>query len=172
MKNIIMIAASVLCTLSTTAQVVTSGNCRKLNDNTYCVTTQAGETVLTKDGTLMPGVVFFKDVPACTQTTNPPPIIEQKYCIETIVWKTFVMSNGEIISGNTSLKGGATLTDAGNVIWSDNSRTQLKNGACIDESGTIYGSATISPVTANKSNAVANPKLDVMVYNKSFFPPR
>ncbi len=67
-----------------------------------------------------------------------PTVKGSKFCVSVNNGSTVVMSDGKPMSTATTLEDGAQLTSDGKVLWKDNSTTQLKEGYCIDQGGTLY----------------------------------
>ncbi len=63
---------------------------------------------------------------------------EIRYCVNYANEIRSVTHDGKILSGPVTLMSGATLDANGIVIWNDKSRTKLKDGYCIDESGSVF----------------------------------
>ena len=63
---------------------------------------------------------------------------EIKYCVGSDNGKTMVKHDGKTISDPVTLMSGAVLNEDGVITWKDKSRTKLKSGYCIDESGKVF----------------------------------
>ena len=71
--------------------------------------------------------------------------IEKKYCVSVSDGKTTVSESGNALTADVVLQVGATLTSSGNIIWKDGSKTQLRNGECVDETGATYAAVKTEP---------------------------
>jgi hypothetical protein len=140
MKKLLMIIASALFIVVASAQTNPGETCQQIYNAKYCIASVDGKTILTRDGVIISEVVtFIAEARQPVAGYNPLQKTENMYCIACTDGKTIVTLNGEVISRYIRLKSGAYLTPDGEVEWKDKSRTALKQGACIDESGTIFG---------------------------------
>lgn len=101
---------------------------------------------------LLAGIALAQE-PAGTTKTDPAPA---KYCLTMTDSKAELQNDGKTVTSDVNLTCGATVSPDGKVTWKDGSKSTLKNGDCIDNSGATYIAQTPEKNKENKQGMMSN----------------
>ena len=101
---------------------------------------------------LLAGIALAQE-PSTTTKTDDTPV---KYCLSLTDNKAELQSDGKTVTSDVSLTCGATVSPDGKVTWKDGSKSTLKNGDCIDNTGATYVAQTPEKNKENKQGMMSN----------------